>query len=413
MLESLKLKCENLMTFIPSNLYIHSRTSDETITFSKLTIPVFLSAYMNEAVTNLIKNMENQINNDTINENQVHLYIDPFKMCYLTWPMRRDNGDFFTVTLGPLITEHLTSEEIRYMGYKMKLGSDNCFILESFYGLVPHFDSIQLARISSMFLDYLTVEPHLPQIIREDASLSFPDDSTLMINKFDTFDFVEHNFTLEAEMLKAIENGDLEYTEKAAKNINSSVNLPTRFPSNPLREHKNLGITINSISLRAAIKGGLNNSIAHSLSHNFAILIEQQTTVDGLNDLFGQMLITYTESVHKYAMKGYSETIVNAVTYIRTHLTERITLREIAEYLHLSNEHLSRQFKKEMNITITDYIHKLKIEESCSFLENGKYSISDIAFTFGYSSPPHYSKMFKHIMGVSPKIWVKDKRELS
>lgn len=408
MIEKLRLKCENLMTFIPSNLYIHSKENHETVRFSRLTIPDFLTHYVEDSINRLIDEKE-EINYDELTENQVYMYIDPFKMCYLTWPLTTDAGDHHTITLGPIITEHLTAEEIRYIGYKMKLSSDSCFILESFYGIVPFFDSMQLARIASVFLDYLAVEPHLPQIVREDHSTIMPEEAKAIENKFETFDFVEKNYAAEAEFLHAIEVGDIEFIKRLNGTLNSAITVPPRYPSDPLRERKNLAITLNSISLRAAVKGGLNPSLAHSLSHNFAIMIEQQTTVEALLKMNQRIFMTYTESVRKYAMKGYSETIIEAVTYIRVHLTDKVSLAEIADHLHLSGEHLSRQFKKEMKMTLTDFLHKTKVEESCNLLTGRLYSISDIAYTFSYSSPAHYTKMFKKFMGMSPKQWQKEK----
>lgn len=392
------------MTIVPTNLYIHSRESHETLRFSRLTIPDFLAQYVDDSIANLIREKET-LTPEEMKANQVYLYIDPFKMCYLTCPVVTGDEQYHTVTMGPLITEHMTTEEIRYMGFKMKLSSDNCFILESFYGIVPYYDRIQLARMSSMFLDYLAVEPHLPQIIREDHSILLPEETRTIENKFESFDFVEKNYAIEAEFLHAIEIGDIDYINKVINSMSQAMTIPPRFPSDPLRERKNLCITLNSISLRAALKGGLNQSIAHSLSHNFAILIEQQTSTEAITELNNKIIRTYTESVRKYALKDHSEAIIDAVNYIRTHLTNKVSLSEIAEHLHLSGEHLSRKFKDEMGLTLTDYIHKVKIDESLSLLQSERYSISDIAYTFGYSSPAHYTSTFKKIMGMSPREW--------
>ncbi len=399
-------KCENLMTLIPSNLYIHSSDPQETIHFSKLTIPNFLTHYIEDSIVKLIKKKYPTTAGE-INPNHVYLYTNPFKMCYLTWLIPTDETPYHTITLGPLITEHLTTEEIHYFAYKMKLSSDNCFILESFYGIVPYFDKIQLIRIASMFLDYLSTEPHLPQLIREDHTMIHSEKPKSIENKFKPFDFVAENYATESKVLHAIEIGNIDYINTLMRKANSIDIIPPRFPSDPLREQKNIAITMNSISLRAALKGGLNQSIAHSLSHNFAILIEQQTSPDAIHDLTFKLLIAYTESVRKYALKNYSETVIHSVNYIRTHLTNKVSLSEIANHLHLSPEHLSRQFKSEMHMTISDFIHKTKTEESCHLLTSRAYSITNIAYIFSYSSPGHYAKMFKRFMHMSPTQWQK------
>lgn len=408
MIDNLKIKCENLMTFIPSNLYVHGNQNEETLSFSNLTIPTFLSHYVEESIERLMKEKES-LDLYPPQNNKVYYYIDPFKMCYLTWPLSDAYNQHYTITLGPIITEHLTTEEVRYLGYKMKLSTDNCFILENFYGIVPYYDQLQMARIASVFLDYLAIDPHLPQIIKEDHSVLFPKEVTNLENKFKSFDFIEENYAAEDLMLKFIQSGDVESIKAIMLENENIMVIPPRYPSDPLRELKNLAITLNSISVRTAQKGGLSYSISHNLSHNFAVKIENQTTTNALSQLSYEMIITYADSVRKYALKGYSELIVKAINYIRTHLVTNISLHEIATDLHISKEHLSRKFKKETGLTPTDFIHKTKIEESCNLLTSKVYSISDISYTFGYSSPAHYTKMFKKYMHVTPKQWQQQK----
>lgn len=402
--DMLRVKCDNLMTFVNSNLYIHSNDDHETVRFTRLNIPAFLSLYAEDSITSLVQKNEH-LSKDDEKTNHVHLYIDPFKMCYLIWPFTTNENEHYTITLGPLINKHLTTEEIRYIGYKMKLSSDNCFILESFYSTVPYYDNLQLIKIASVFLDYMSSKSHLPRIIRENHSINFPEEARSIESKFENYDFVEQNFKAESLYLNAVERGDIKFIDQLTKDITTSLTIPPRFVSDPLREQKNLCITLNSISLRAALKGGLNQSIAHNLSHHFAIQIEQQTSLHAIAELSIKIMKTYTQSVYKYSLKTQTKLVASAINYIRSHLTEKISLIDIANDLHISHEHLSRHFKETMHITLTDYIHKTKTEESCSLLTSNKYSISDIAYTFGYSSPAHYSKMFKKFMGSSPRHW--------
>ena len=404
MLDLLITKCENLMTFISSNLYIHSKEQQETLEFFRLNIPSFLSKYMDESVSKLILEKE-KLPLEKVRHNQVYLYIDPFKLAYLTWPILTDGQYSHTLTLGPLLTQHLTRDEIRYIGYKMKLPSDSIFILENFYGIVPYYEQEQLVRIASTFLDYLASPSHLPQINREDHSLGFQEIQPQLEEKFLDLDFIKNNYRLENLMLSAVEHGDVDFIKHISTNLDATLSVPSRFPSDPLREQKNLSITLNSICLRAAIKGGLSHTMAHNLSHTLAIAIEQQTSLDGLHAMSQKILEAYASSVRKYALKDKSDIVLQIVHYVRTHLTEKISLSDVATYLHMSREHVSRLFKEQMDLGLTDFIHKSKVEESCQLLTSRQHDISHIAYLFGYSSQAHYSKIFKQHMGLSPKQW--------
>lgn len=413
MIEAFKVKCDNLITLLPTNLYLNVMGRDESLNYAKVDIPAFLKNYVDHNIEKLsTKYLEKEDLSD--HKQQVHLYIDPFRLCYLTWLVEGVNHHHLAVTMGPFLSEQITRDEARYIGFKMKLGSENCFILESFYSQVPYYDQLNIIRVASLVIDYLNIETHLPRIIREDQHFDTPDTANIIAEHFPDFDFVENNFKQENQLLHAIETGDIRFLEnmKTSTNMDARISVPSRFPNDPLREMKNLAITLNSIAMRAALKGGLNISMAHSISHNFAIQIEQMVRTEAILKLDQEIMETYTRSVRKYAMKGHSDMVISAVNYIRTHLVQNIQLSHIANELHVSKEHLSRKFKLEMGITITTFIHKAKIEESLPLLESGQYTISSIAYTFGYSSPAHYSKAFKQIMDVPPKAYMTKKRGL-
>lgn len=400
-------KCQNLLPLMDSNIYIHSNQSHETRRFSKVSIPPFMRSYLETFIEKKLTEKET-IDEEAIVNNQVYYFEDPFKMGYLTCPIEDDKKDQYTVTLGPLLSRRLTREEVRYIGFKRGLSTDNCFILETFYQLVPLYETLEVIRLATLLLDYLPAPLHLPQIIREshpkDHLKSLPE----LTQDFSDYDFAKHNYAVEEVYLKAVERGDLGYIDRLEAGPDMGVSIPKRFPNNPLRESKNLAITLNSISVRAALRGGLEEGVAHSLSHAFGIRIEKQISVEALNRLNTEMMVTYIQAVYKYSLESYSPLVRQGITYIRHHLLEKIGLADLAQELHVSKEHLARQFKKELGQTVSQYIQAMKVDESKDLLKNKGYSVSEIGYSFGFSSPAHYSKAFKKVTGKSPKEWVKE-----
>ena len=57
-----------------------------------------------------------------------------------------------------------------------------------------------------------------------------------------------------------------------------------------------------------------------------------------------------------------SNPIVFALDYIYQHIHHRITVKEIAQYLNLSESYLSKLFYKEIDVPISQYIMNRKIE---------------------------------------------------
>jgi hypothetical protein len=65
-----------------------------------------------------------------------------------------------------------------------------------------------------------------------------------------------------------------------------------------------------------------------------------------------------------------------------------------------------KRFKKELGITIFDYINSKRIYNSLSYYYYDNYILS-IGFNNGFNSLEYYSEIFKRTMGVSPIIYKK------
>ena len=101
------------------------------------------------------------------------------------------------------------------------------------------------------------------------------------------------------------------------------------------------------------------------------------------------------------------ELIIKILDYIDTHLYVKITINEISNIFHYNKDYIMRIFKKELKITIIDYINYKKIYNSLDSLKYNDYSILRVATLHGFSSLEYYSETFKRIMGVSPTIYRK------
>ncbi len=403
MLEQLKVKCSNFIAVIPTNTYLYSSRDDSITPFFGLRLPTFLARVFENSLRENFRKIYS-LSRDQQPIGKIQIRIDAFSFWFLTTLVTR-NDERYAVTLGPLVVERISSVELRYAMHKMKIGSDNGAILESFMGVVPSFHREILPHLAGVLQDCMESSLQEPEILIEDQTAITTEECDVSEEKFVTLDYVEENYAAEARILSAIEHGDVEFLRTAMPRNISSFNMPPRYPNDPLREIKNLSITLNSISLRSAIRGGLSQSLAHSMSHTFAIRIEQQTNATSLRELDYEIVTEFAKAVRDYALKNHSDLIVKTVNYVRRNLASPLSLSQVSKELAVSCEHLCRQFANEMGMTLTEFIHKTKIQESCDLLASHRYTINDIALTFGYSSPSHYTKMFERYMGTPPKRW--------
>lgn len=104
--------------------------------------------------------------------------------------------------------------------------------------------------------------------------------------------------------------------------------------------------------------------------------------------------------------------IVNkAEDYIEANLDKKITLHEVAASVHFSDYHFHRMFSASSNETIHQFISRIKIERSAIFMVvNSSFSITEIAYKYGFSNSSSYSKAFKRHYHMSPSDFRKKAR---
>ena len=102
-----------------------------------------------------------------------------------------------------------------------------------------------------------------------------------------------------------------------------------------------------------------------------------------------------------------NELVVKILNYIDDNLYKRITMDEISSIFYFNKDYLMRIFKKELDITIMDYINKKRIYNSLDLRKNSDDLIIKIALNSGYSSLEYYSETFTKILGVSPLTYRK------
>lgn len=102
-----------------------------------------------------------------------------------------------------------------------------------------------------------------------------------------------------------------------------------------------------------------------------------------------------------------SATVEKVVVFIHKHIDEDITRELIAGHVYLNPVYISRLFKKEMNISLSDFIMQAKMDKAKAMLRESHLKISDIAEKLSYYQLSHFTKMFKKIVGLSPQEYRK------
>src|SRR6185295_10999259 len=94
-----------------------------------------------------------------------------------------------------------------------------------------------------------------------------------------------------------------------------------------------------------------------------------------------------------------------AMTYIETHLSERLTVEAIAHTANLSTRSLMRLFRKEVDATVVDFILRRRVARARQLLQQGGMTCAEIAFECGFGSVQHFNRTFRRLENASPTEW--------
>ena len=121
------------------------------------------------------------------------------------------------------------------------------------------------------------------------------------------------------------------------------------------------------------------------------------TDVEEKADEFFEYL-TSKEECHN----NISLLVQKALENIREYYDQGITLEEIAEKLHVTEEYLSTQFRKETGRTFTETIRGYRLEHVKKLLTVTNWKLTKIAEMVGYTDPKYMSRVFKEETGMLP-----------
>lgn len=211
--------------------------------------------------------------------------------------------------------------------------------------------------------------------------------------------------TVEYAFYTAVKTGDMETVVANCKE-DAFIHLEGTgvLSRNTLTNIKYHFVVTAAMLTRYCIDGGLEPEQAYRLSDFYILKMDTCTTVRQIADLHHEMAKDFTgKMVLQKKSSILSKPVVQCVDYIYSHIKERITVAVLAEYTGLSESYLSRVFKQNLGISISDYIREKKIEKATHLLRYSDKSIIDIANYLSFSSQSHFIQTFENFTGMTPK----------
>ena len=98
-----------------------------------------------------------------------------------------------------------------------------------------------------------------------------------------------------------------------------------------------------------------------------------------------------------------TNTVQEILIYCADNYRSDISLKKIAEDLHISPNHISGIFSRKLKICLRDYINNMRISDATYLLTHTEKRITEIMQECGFANQSTFNKAFLEICGVTPR----------
>lgn len=177
-----------------------------------------------------------------------------------------------------------------------------------------------------------------------------------------------------------------------------------KLSKDPVTNLKYHFIITTALITRACAQSGMEMEQAFRLSDFYIAKLDNIHTTQGVAELHDSMILDFTGKMRLLQKNiNTSAPVTSCIDYVYAHIKDRITIEDLAEYTGFSTSYLSRLFKQEIGISVSDYIREKKIEKAQNLLKYCDYSLIEIANYLSFSSQSHFIQAFKKHVGMTPK----------
>lgn len=114
------------------------------------------------------------------------------------------------------------------------------------------------------------------------------------------------------------------------------------------------------------------------------------------------------EAYTKANVKTKNDRLSDVFEYVKEHFKEDISLIEIAKIANLTPTSFCRMFKTKTNKHFVEYLNEIRVSNACKYLIETDMGMSEIAYECGYKTASNFNKLFKKLIGTTPREYKKN-----
>lgn len=209
---------------------------------------------------------------------------------------------------------------------------------------------------------------------------------------------------LEKELIASVQMGD---KNQAKQIINRFLNEIFSYASGDLEIVKAKLYEFTAFLSRSAVEAGAPLATLTGVIRKSSRLLLENADFSDICRETVEILDGFIDAVYESrGKKNTSEHLYKAIQYINAHYFEDLNLDILAQNVFVSSYYLSHLFRREMGVTFSDYLTKVRVSRAKELLMEGR-SVEDVSECVGYRDGNYFIKIFKKYVGVTPSKYRK------
>ncbi|MGN0623729.1 MAG: helix-turn-helix domain-containing protein [Oscillospiraceae bacterium] len=214
--------------------------------------------------------------------------------------------------------------------------------------------------------------------------------------------FRHSSYEAELEFYSAVKAGDDELVKQLYTPLD--INEHGKLSNDKLRNIKYHFVVTAAMITRFCIEGGMAPARAFTISDICINKCDACSAPEQVAALHKETVMFFTSQMKTIASKSaYSKHILMCIDYIYENIYSGVTVQDAADHLGLTPQYLSKLFRQEVGVKLSDFIMTKRITAAENMLKFSEYTPLDIGNYLCFSSHSHFISSFKKKTGMTPR----------